>query len=303
MTDILIVGGGPAGLTAALYGARAGRTVTICEGECMGGQITQSPQVDNYPALPAVSGMALADALFDQASSAGSETVFAQVTAICRREDGIFEVQTDDGLLEARTVIFAGGAKARKLGADREEDLVGSGVSYCALCDGAFFKGQDVAVVGGGSTAFADALYLAKVCRSVTLIHRRDGFRAEAAVVEAAKATENLNIMTPWVVTALEGEEHLNALWLQNGQTGEKRRLEVSGVFAAIGHMPDCSVIGHLAELDEEGYVQAGETCETRTPGLFVAGDCRRKNIRQLTTAMADGTAAAVAACEYLEQK
>lgn len=302
MTDILIIGGGPAGLTAALYGARAGRTVTVCEGECMGGQITQSPQVDNYPALPAVSGMALADALFEQASSAGAETVFAQVTALRRREDSIFEVQTDDGLLEARTVIFAGGAKARTLGAEREEDLVGSGVSYCALCDGAFFKGQDVAVVGGGSTAFADALYLAKVCRSVTLIHRRDGFRAEAAVVETAKATENLTILTPWVVTALEGEEHLEGLQLENRQTGEQKRLEVQGVFAAIGHMPDCSVISQLAELDEDGYAVAGETCETKTPGLFVAGDCRKKNIRQLTTAMADGTAAAVVACEYLEQ-
>lgn len=302
MTDILIIGGGPAGLTAALYGARAGRTVTVCEGECMGGQITQSPQVDNYPALPAVSGMALADALFEQAASAGAETVFAQVTALRRREDGIFEAETEDGLLEARAVIFAGGAKARKLGADREEELVGSGVSYCALCDGAFFKGQDVAVVGGGSTAFADALYLAKVCRSVTLIHRRDGFRAEAAVVEAARKVENLTILTPWVVTALEGEEHLEALQLENKQTGEQRKLNVQGVFAAIGHMPDCSVIAHLAEVDAEGYAVAGETCETKTPGLFVAGDCRKKGIRQLTTAMADGTAAAVAACEYLEK-
>ncbi len=302
MTDILIIGGGPAGLTAALYGARAGRTVTVCEGECMGGQITQSPQVDNYPALPAVSGMALADALFEQAASAGAGTVFAQVTALRRREDGVFEAETEDGLLEARAVIFAGGAKARKLGADREEELVGSGVSYCALCDGAFFKGQDVAVVGGGSTAFADALYLAKVCRSVTLIHRRDGFRAEAAVVEAARKVENLTILTPWVVTALEGEEHLEALQLENKQTGEQRKLNVQGVFAAIGHMPDCSVIAHLAEVDAEGYAVAGETCETKTPGLFVAGDCRKKGIRQLTTAMADGTAAAVAACEYLEK-
>lgn len=303
MTDILIIGGGPAGLTAALYAARAGRTVTVCEGECMGGQITQSPQVDNYPALPAVSGMALADALFEQAANAGAETVFAQVSALRRREDGVFEAETDDGLLEARTVIFAGGAKARKLGAEREEDLIGNGVSYCALCDGAFFKGQDVAVVGGGSTAFADAMYLAKVCRSVTLIHRRNAFRAEAAVVEAARKIENLTILTPWVVTGLEGEEHLDALQLQNKQTGEQKRLEVQGVFAAIGHMPDCSVIAQLAELDEEGYAVAEETCQTKTPGLFVAGDCRKKNIRQLTTAMADGTAAAVAACEYLEQK
>ncbi len=303
MIDILIIGGGPAGLTAALYGARAGRTVTVCEGECMGGQITQSPQVDNYPALPAVSGMALADALFEQAASAGAETVFAQVTAVRRLADGTFEVETDDGPVQAKTVIFAGGAKARPLGADREEELVGSGVSYCALCDGAFFKGQDVAVVGGGSTAFGDALYLAKVCRSVTLIHRRAGFRAEAAVVETARNTENLQIMTPWVVAALEGEDRLEALLLQNRETGEEQRLAVSGVFAAIGHMPNCHVLGDLVQLNEEGYAVAGEDCITQTPGLFVAGDCRTKSIRQLTTAMADGTAAAVAACEYLEQK
>ena len=300
MIDILIIGGGPAGLTAALYAARAGKSVTFCESESLGGQITQSPQVDNYPGLPAVSGMALADALTAQAMDAGAVLEFAHVDAVKKNEDGTFTAVTEDGTLQARAVIFAGGAKARPLGVAREEELVGRGVSYCALCDGAFFRGQDVAVVGGGSTAFSDALYLAKICRSVKLIHRRAGFRAELPLIEAAKATENLEILTPYTVSALEGEDALQALVLTDAQTGETKTVSVSAVFAAIGHMPNCAPIAGLAALDDGGYAVADEHCRTATPGLFVAGDCRTKEIRQLTTATADGTAAAVAACEYL---
>lgn len=299
MTDILIIGGGPAGLTAALYAARAGKSVTVYEGESLGGQITQSPKVDNYPGMPGISGMALADALCAQAMDAGAVIEFDTVTSVTRTEDG-FHVVTEYDEADARTVIFAGGAKPRPLGVEREKELVGSGVSYCALCDGAFFKGKDVAVVGGGSTAFSDALYLAKVCRSVALIHRRAGFRAELPLIEAAKNTENLRILTPYTVSALAGESRLEGLTLKNTETGETMALPVDGVFAAIGHMPDCGVVGDLLELSD-GYAAAGEDCRTGTPGLFVAGDCRSKAIRQLTTAMADGTAAAVAACEYLD--
>lgn len=299
MIDILIIGGGPAGLTAALYAARAGKTVTVYEGESLGGQITQSPKVDNYPGMPGVSGMALADALCAQAMDAGAAVEFDTVTSVALTEGG-FHVVTEYGEADARTVIFAGGAKPRPLGADREKDLVGKGVSYCALCDGAFFKGKAVAVVGGGSTAFSDALYLAKVCSHVTLIHRRAGFRAELPLIEAAKATENLEIMTPYTVEGLEGEDRLTALLLKNTETGQTTELPVDGVFAAIGHMPDCGLVETMLDL-EDGYAAASEDCRTRTPGLFVAGDCRSKAIRQLTTAMADGTAAAVAACEYLD--
>lgn len=299
MIDVLIIGGGPAGLTAALYAARAGKTVTVCEGESLGGQITQSPKVDNYPGMPGVSGMALGDALCGQAMEAGAVVEFAGVTAVTQI-DGGFRAETEYDAYEAKTVIFAGGAKARPLGVEGERELVGSGVSYCALCDGAFFKGKDVAVVGGGSTAFSDALYLARVCRSVTLIHRRDGFRAEKPLVEAAKQTENLQILTPYNVEALSGADRLTGLVLKNAETGARMELPVDGVFAAIGHMPDCSLLDGLIDLTD-GYAAAGEDCCTRTPGLFVAGDCRSKAIRQLTTAMADGTAAAVAACEYLD--
>lgn len=300
MNDIIIIGGGPAGLTAAIYAARAGKSVTICEQEAFGGQITQAHQVDNYPGLPGISGMELGDKLCEQAMNAGAQTVFCSVTALTRDTNGIFHLDTDDGPMDARAVIFAAGAKPRPLGIDREEDLVGQGISYCALCDGAFFQGQDIAVVGGGNTAFSDALILAETCRTVTLIHRRNSFRAELPLIKAAEQTENLRILTPWTVTAIQGEDQVAGLTLQNADNGETMDLPVQAVFAAMGRVPDCSLITEFADLDAGGYVQSDERCLTRTPGLYVAGDCRAKHIRQLTTAVSDGTQAAMAACEYL---
>lgn len=301
MQDILIIGGGPAGLTAAIYAARAGRTVTVCEKEAFGGQITQAHQVDNYPGLPGISGLDLGDKLCAQAMDAGAQVAFCGVYSLEHREDGTFLLDTDDGPMEARAVIFAGGAKPRPLGVTREQELVGRGVSYCALCDGAFFQGQDVAIVGGGNTAFSDALILAAGCRSVTLIHRRSGFRAERSVIRAVEQTSNIQILTPWTVQELLGQNQVEGLLLQNSETGEQKSLPVQAVFGALGRMPDCGLIGSLVDLDGAGYVQADESCRTRTPGLYVAGDCRSKQIRQLTTAVADGTAAAMGACEYLD--
>lgn len=302
MTDILIIGGGPAGLTAAIYAARAGKTVTVCEQESFGGQITQSHQVDNYPALPGVSGMELGDRLCEQATNAGANVEFTGVSALRKEADGTFTVQTDDGELQARAVIFAAGAKPRPLDVEREQELTGSGVGYCALCDGAFFRGKDVAVVGGGNTAFSDALFLADVCKSVTLIHRRAGFRAEMPLIEAVKKTENIRILTPYTVSALAGEDALEALTLRNSENGETLSLPVDGVFVALGRVPDCTLIAPYVDLDAQGFVVAGEDCRTKTPGLFVAGDCRAKAVRQLTTAVADGTVAATLACEDLNQ-
>lgn len=296
MTDILILGGGPAGLTAALYAARAGKSVVVCEKEGFGGQITQAHQVDNLPGLPGISGIELGDKLCAQAMDAGVQTSFCEVVSIHWHIDGTFYVETDDGPINARAVIFAGGAKPRMLGAPREEELIGSGVSYCALCDGAFFQGQDVAVIGGGNTAFSDALVLAGICKSVTIIHRRDSFRAEDTVVQAVKNTSNIKLMTPYTVKELVGDTQVEGIILQDGT-----KLDVQAIFVALGRVPDCSLISNLADLDEAGYVMSGEDCMTKTPGLFVAGDCRAKNIRQLTTAMADGTVAAMAACEYLK--
>ncbi len=292
MIDILIIGGGPAGLTAAIYAARAGKTVTVCERESMGGQITQAHQVDNYPGLSGISGMELGDKLCAQAMEAGAKIEFTNVLSI---RSG-FQVETEDGTLEAKAVIFAGGAKPRPLGLDRETELTGQGISYCALCDGAFFRNQDVAVVGGGNTAFSDALVLADVCKSVTIIHRRDTFRAELPVIEAVKQRQNIRILTPYTVKTLLGEAQLEGITLNDGQT-----LAVNGLFAALGRVPDTELIRHLAELDEGGFVLSGENCTTGTPGLFVAGDCRKKDIRQLTTAMADGTIAAMGAVEFLK--
>ena len=295
MTDILILGGGPAGLTAALYAARAGKSVTVCEKEGFGGQITQAHQVDNLPGLPGISGMELGDRLCAQAMDAGVTTVFCEVVSVHRNIDGTFYVETDDGPINAKAVIFAGGAKPRMLGVDREEDLIGSGISYCALCDGAFFRDQDVAIVGGGNTAFSDALVLAGICKSVTLIHRRDSFRAEEIIVQAVKNTANIKLMTPYTVKELVGAEQVEGVILHDGT-----KLSVQAVFVALGRVPDCSTIETLVDLDGAGYVLSSEDCTTKTPGLFVAGDCRSKTIRQLTTAMADGTVAAMAACEYL---
>lgn len=298
MTDILILGGGPAGLTAALYAARAGKSVVVCEKESFGGQITQAHQVDNYPGLPGISGMDLGDKLCAQAMDAGVQTVFCEVVSIHWHIDGTFYVETDDGPMNAKAVIFAGGAKPRMLGVEREEDLIGSGVSYCALCDGAFFQGQDVAIVGGGNTAFSDALVLAGICRSVTLIHRRNEFRAENAVVESVKATPNIKLMTPYTIKELLGQDQVEGIVLHDGTT-----LPVQAVFVALGRVPDCSVIETLIDQDSAGYALSDESCHTKTPGLFVAGDCRSKTVRQLTTAMADGTVAAMAACEWLDRK
>lgn len=300
MQDIIIIGGGPAGLTAALYAARAGKTVTVCEKEAFGGQITQTHQVDNYPGLPGISGLELGDKLLSQAMDAGAQVAFCAVNTLSRRADGIFFLDTDDGPMEARAVIFAGGAKPRSLGVENEADLVGQGISYCALCDGAFFQNQDVAVVGGGNTAFSDALILAATSRSVTLIHRRTGFRAEAPLIRAVEQTANIRVMTPWTVSGLVGDKQLEALQLTHAQTGETQSLPVQAVFVAMGRVPDCNLLEGLADLDAAGYAASDESCRTKTPGLFVAGDCRAKLTRQLTTAVSDGTQAATAACEYL---
>ncbi len=300
MLDLLIIGGGPAGLTAALYAARAGKTVTVFERESFGGQITQAHLVDNFPGLPGITGMELGDKFCAQAMDAGAQVAFASVNSLTRKEDGTFVADTDDGIVEARAVIFAGGAKPRPLALDREEELTGQGVSYCALCDGAFFQGQDIAVVGGGNTAFSDALILAETSRSVTIIHRREGFRAEEARIQAAKAAENISILTPYTVGALLGQEQLEGLRLKNAQDGSTMELPVTGLFVAMGRIPDCELIASLADLDKQGFALCGEDCQTKTPGLYVAGDCRAKTIRQLTTAVSDGTVAAMAACEYL---
>lgn len=300
MIEIAVVGGGPAGLTAALYAARAGRSVTVFEGNSFGGQITQSPLVENYPGLGNVSGMELGDRMYVQAEQAGATLSFSGVEAIQKSATGTFLLTTEDGIVEAQAVIYAAGAAPRHLELPGEDALVGRGISYCALCDGAFFANQDVTVAGGGNTALEDALYLSQRCRSVTLIHRRNTFRAESALVERAKATGNLTIVTQTQITGLLAQDgNLTGLLLQK-QDGTTQTLAVSGLFVAFGRVPDTAPLSGLADRDEQGYVLTDDQMQTPTPGLFAAGDCRHKQIRQLTTAVSDGTVAAISACRYL---
>lgn len=299
MTDIVIIGGGPAGLTAAVYAARAGKSVTVCEMQSLGGQITQAHLVNNYPAIENISGMELGDKLCSHAMNCGAEIQFTQVLRVEKTADG-FSVTTEDEVIPCRSVIYAGGARPTPLSLPREAELTGSGVSYCALCDGAFFKDMEVAVVGGGNSAFDDALFLAGVCKNVTLIHRRHQFRAENALVEAAKKTPNIRFLTGATVEALNGSGKLESVTV--GTEDGVQDISVSGLFVALGRSPECSLISHLADMDERGYCDSDENCATRTPGLYVAGDCRKKLIRQLTTATADGTVAATHACAWLDK-
>lgn len=300
MYDILIVGGGTAGLTAAIYASRAGKTVLVLEGTGFGGQITSSPLVENYPAIPAVSGVDYAEALTAQAKALGAETRFGRVTGV-NREGERFLLTAGKKTFEGRSLILATGAKHRKLGITGEDELTGRGVSYCAVCDGAFFKDRDTAVVGGGDSALQSALFLSGVARRVTLIHRRGEFRAQEAYVTAVKEKENITFALESRVTELHGEDRLTAVTVED-KDGQRRELAVEGLFVAVGQEPDNGAFAALAELDEGGYFRAGEDCLTKTPGVFAAGDCRSKTLRQLTTAAADGSVAATAACRYLDE-
>lgn len=300
MYDILIIGGGPAGLTAAIYAARAGKRIAILEREAAGGQIVSAPLVENYPGAPSVSGAELAGRMRAQAEALGAELLYTEAAGLEKTQTG-FRVLCTDGTREARTVILATGASHRRLGLPGEELLTGCGVSYCALCDGAFYEGADVAVVGGGETALQDALFLASTCRSVTLIHRRDSFRAGAQLVSRAERQENIRILRGRTVEKLLwSDEALQGLLLTNLKTGQTERLDVEGLFVAVGQVPQSAPFAD-AVAEENGYYLAGEDTKTSLPGVFAAGDGRRKQVRQLTTAVSDGTAAAIAACRYLE--
>ena len=298
MHDIIIIGGGPAGLTAATYACRAGKSVLVIEKNAFGGQITWSPRVENFPGFVSVSGVELGDKLLEQAMAQGAEVELDEVTAVTV-EDGVKRVACLSGaVFESRALIVAVGARPRPLGVARGEELVGSGVGYSAVCDGAFYADRPVAVCGGGSSALQDALLLSETCSRVTLIHRRDSFRGEQKLVEALRARDNVDFCLNARVTELLGEEELTGVVLE--RDGERVELPLEGLFIAVGHQSDNGIFSGLLNLDEGGYADSGEDCLTRTPGVFVAGDCRRKLIRQLTTAVADGSVAALAACRFL---
>ena len=299
MYDIIVVGAGTAGLSAAIYGVRAGKKVLVLEEKSYGGQIINTPEVENYPGIKNISGFEFATNLYEQAKELGAEIAYERVKQILDGEDKK-QVITGEKTYEAKSVIIATGAKNRPLGVDREREFIGAGVSYCATCDGMFFRGKDVAVVGGGNTALEDATFLSNYCNKVYLIHRRDEFRGDEHSVNRLKQKENVEFVMESRVTALAGEGRLDAITVEHIPTGELRNISVAGLFVAIGQMPDNEAFRELIDVDVAGYICATEDCKTKVPGVFTAGDCRTKTVRQLTTAAADGAVAALAACEYI---
>lgn len=297
--DVVVIGAGMAGLTAALNLRRMGRTVLVLERETFGGQITHSPLVENFPCVKAVSGNELISELFSQVETLGAEFELDNAVKIVNDGDNKIVI-TDGGKFLCRAVIIATGAKPRSLGLARESEFIGEGVSYCSLCDGAFYKGQEIAVIGGGNSALGEALNLSEICGKVYLIHRGAEFRAEKAVVERLKAKANVEILLSSSVTELIGDKTLNAIKISSDK-GEYV-LNVSAVFVAIGRVPDNDAFSDVVKLDGKGYIIAGEDCVTSCGGIFVAGDCRTKQIRQLTTAASDGAVAAEAANNYIDK-
>lgn len=301
MYDVIVAGGGPAGLTAALYAARSGRTVLVLEKTVTGGQIVYSPLVENYPGMPALSGADFAQNLTGQVEALGVEIEYAELQGFRRAPEG-WAAQTGDGERLGRALVLALGADHRHLGLSGEQALTGRGVSYCAVCDGPFYRGRDVAVIGGGDTALQDALYLSGVCRRVTLIHRREAFRGEASRVQRLRERENVEFLLGWTPEELlQRDGAFTGLTLRRAGGDETRRLELDGVFIAVGQTPGTACASGMLALDEGGYFPAGEDCATELPGVFAAGDCRAKAVRQLTTAVGDGAAAGLAAARFAE--
>lgn len=301
MTDIIVVGGGPAGLTAGLYAVRAGKSALVLEEGAPGGQICYSPLVENYPGVPSVPGSRLAEELTAQAEGLGVRLEYESVAGF-RPEDGGFAVETDWGVRRCKALVLATGVNHRPLGLPGEEALVGRGLSYCAVCDGPFFQGRPVAVVGGGDTALQEALFLAGLGGPVTLIHRRDRFRGSPQLAARAAAQKNITCWMDCVIQGFQTEGgELRGLAVRHLPTGALRELAVEGLFVAVGRQPRNQAFAPLVSTDAAGYLLAGEDCRTSLPGVFAAGDCRTKSVRQLTTAVGDGAVAGLAACAWVD--
>lgn len=300
MYDVIIVGAGPAGLTAAVYARRAEKSVLVIEKSTFGGQMTFSPKIENYPAFSQVSGNELAERMVEQALSMGAEIEMAEVTGI-EKQNGTFYVSCDDGQYLAHSVIIATGSKHRHLGIDREEEFIGNGISFCAVCDGAFYNGKQVAVIGGGNSALVEAMMLSDGCQKVYVVQNLDFMTGEERLVSALKKRENVEFITGAVVDSIYAEDEFSGIIIKNVHNGEKERLDVDGIFVAIGQVPENEQYANLVELSDRGYIVSDENCLTSTEGLFVAGDCRTKAIRQIATACGDGAVAALAACRYID--
>ena len=301
MHDIVVIGAGPAGMTAAIYARRAARSVLVLEAVSCGGQILNTPDIENYPVEAHISGFDFSQKLHDQAGGLGAEFIFEKAVEI-RDLGEVKEVVTTKNTHQARAVILATGSENRKLGLEDEDRLVGRGISYCATCDGNFYRNKVVAVVGGGNTALEDALYLADLAQKVYLIHRRDSFRGEETTAARLREKPNVEIICNANVTRLIAEKRLKAIEITDKLDGSLRTVELNGLFIAVGRIPENQNFAGLVQLDEAGYVLAGEDCHTGTPGIFTAGDNRSKLLRQLVTATADGAMAATEAVKYLRE-
>lgn len=301
MLDIVVIGSGPAGLTAAIYARRAGKKVLIIEKESFGGQMTHSPKIENYPGLPALSGNELAEKMMEQALGFGAEIELDEIISI-RNSLKSKSIVSESAEYFCKAIIIAAGSKHRTLELPREEEFVGNGISYCALCDGAFYKGKKIAVIGGGNTALQEAVLLSDVAEKVTIVQNLNELTGERTMIDIVENKPNIEILTDTIVTGLNGRNQLDSIQLENSEHGDRRDFPVDGIFVAIGQKPDNEAFRELCELDERGFIIAGEDCTTKTPGVFAAGDCRTKGIRQVATAVGDGAIAALAACRYIDR-
>ncbi|MBP3619701.1 MAG: FAD-dependent oxidoreductase [Clostridia bacterium] len=300
MFDIIVIGGGMAGMTACLYALRNNKKVLLLEREAIGGQIAKSPKVENYPTRKVVSGAELSDQMFEQILELGVDFELEEVKGI-EKVDGIFNVTTDYNIHQAKSVVVATGAKPRMLGIENEEKLLGKGVYYCAICDGPFYAGKEVTLIGDANSALQYALMLAGYCKKVHLMTLFDGFFGEKSLQDAVRKTANIEIMHNVKATSFKGDEHLESIIFQK-KDGSVFEHKTEAVFVAIGQVPDNKAFEKMAEIDKQGYLVSSEACKTQTLGLFVAGDCRTKEIRQVATAVSDGAIAATNACKYLDK-
>ncbi len=298
--DIAIIGGGPAGLVAALYARRANKTVVVLEKSTFGGQITFSPKVENIPGFLSVTGNEFAEKLVEQVLEQGADVECCEVLEV--RDGKIKTVITDSGEFSARTLILATGAKHRTLGLENEEKFIGEGISFCAVCDGAFFQGKRVAVIGGGNSALQEAILLSDVAKEVTVVQNLDFLTGEAKLAEQLYKKENVKVILGTTVKKYLGDAEFSGITVENARTGETFDISLDGLFLAVGLVPQNELFSGIVELDERGYIKSGEDTLTTAPGIFAAGDCRTKRIRQVATAAADGAVAAVRACDFVDE-
>ena len=301
MYDIVIVGAGPAGLTAAVYARRANKSVLLLDKAAFGGQITYSPKIENYPGFESISGSELADKMVEQALNQGAEVEVENVIGIRDNNDTKTVLTEDGNEYEGRAVILACGAKHRHLGLENEEKFIGDGISFCAVCDGAFYGGKTVALIGGGNSALQEAILLSETCKKVYVIQNLDFLTGEKRLQEILEKKENVEVITGTIVTAIADTAEFSSITLKKVSSGETSDLALDGMFVAIGLEPENDAFADLVALDAAGYIDSAENCQTKTPGIFAAGDCRQKGVRQVATAIADGAVAAIAACRYLD--